>query len=293
MLRVDPKETATKDMHQFLLGAVAPRPIAWASTISKNGVANIAPYSFFNCFSSNPPILIFSSNRRVIDNSTKDTLKNIEDTGEVVINVVSHHLVRQMALTSVNYPDHISEFDKAGLTPLASETIKPFRVAESHVQMECKVKEIISLGDKGGAGNLIVCHVQMMHVNEDIMTGNRIDPQKIDLMGRMGRMWYARAKGRAIQEVVQPVAQIGVGFDALPDGILNSSILRGNHLAALAALTSLPSLVSAQKALKNDLALQGILEGNNKKTRLHRYIKQCIKNGEVEKAAQIAILAAS
>ncbi|TNE49753.1 MAG: flavin reductase family protein, partial [Bacteroidetes bacterium] len=156
-MTIDPTQIPTKDLHQFILGAVAPRPIAFASTISTDGVPNLAPYSFFNAFSSNPPILIFSSNRRVANNTTKDTLKNVEDTGEVVINVVPHAIVRQMALCSIEYGADISEFEKAGLTPLASERVKPFRVAESPVQMECKIDRILPLGEKGGAGNLIIC----------------------------------------------------------------------------------------------------------------------------------------
>jgi len=200
---VDPEKTSTKDFHQFLLGAVAPRPIAFASTVDENGNPNLAPYSFFNAFSSNPPVLVFSSNRRVSDNTTKDTLHNIEKTKEVVINVVSHSIVRQMAVSSISFPTEDSEFDKTGLTPIASDLVKPFRVKESPVQMECKVSEIIPLGEHGGAGHLIICNVVRMHVDENVLDdNNRIDPHKIDLMGRMGRAYYVRASGPAIHTIV-------------------------------------------------------------------------------------------
>ena len=182
-------------MHQFLLGAVSPRPIAFVSTVDAAGVVNLAPYSFFNAFSSAPPIVVFSSNRRGSDGSKKDTLRNIEATMECVINVVSHDIVRQMAIASVDFPSGESEFSKSGLTPMAADLVRAPRVRESPVQMECKVLQIIPLGESGGAGNLIVCQVVLMHVAEEIMTGNRIDPEKIDLVGRMGRHYYSRAKG--------------------------------------------------------------------------------------------------
>ena len=199
MLSIDPSKIPTKDLHQYILGAVSPRPIAFASTISTEGVPNLAPYSFFNAFSSNPPILIFSSNRRVSNNTTKDTLKNVEDTGEVVINVVPHAIVRQMALASIEYGPEVNEFVKSGLTPLPSECVRPFRVAESPVQMECTVERILPLGEGGGAGNLIICRIVRMHISESVLNEKgRIDPHKIDLMGRMGRFYYVRASGAAV-----------------------------------------------------------------------------------------------
>jgi flavin reductase (DIM6/NTAB) family NADH-FMN oxidoreductase RutF len=169
MLRIDPNEIATKDLHQFIVGAVAPRPIAFASTISTDGIHNLAPYSFFNAFSSNPPLLIFSSNRRVSNNTTKDTLKNVQDTGQVVINVVSHSIVRQMAIAGVEYGPEVDEFKKAGLTPIPSELVRPPRVAESPVQMECVVEQILPLGESGGAGNLIICRIVLMHIAEEVL----------------------------------------------------------------------------------------------------------------------------
>ncbi len=242
MLTITPGTISTSDLHQYLLGAVAPRPICFASTIDLEGNPNLAPYSFFNVFSSNPPIAVFSSNRRVGNNTTKDTLANVIATREVVINVVTYSIVRQMALCSIDYPHEVSEFEKAGFTPIASELVRPFRVQESPVQMECKVRDIISLGEGGGAGNLIVCEVLRMHINESVLDEQqRIDPDKIDLMARMGRAYYCRASGNAIHQIYQPFDKIGIGFDQLPPQIRHSRILTGNHLAQLAAFTQLPT----------------------------------------------------
>lgn len=294
MLKIDPAEIATKDLHQFILGAVAPRPIAFASTISAEGIPNLAPYSFFNAFSSNPPILIFSSNRRVSNNTTKDTLKNVEDTGEVVINVVSHRIVRQMALCSIEYGAEVNEFEKAGFTPLASEKVRPFRVAESHVHMECKVDKILPLGDKGGAGNLIFCNIVLMHIAEEVLNEKgRIDPHKIDLVARMGRFYYARASGDAIFEVVQEVTAIGMGFDGLPPGIRHSNILTGNNLGQLAALPALPSKEDAMALAATDERVQQILKSNSAKHELHVYAKAALERNEVELGAKLVVLGES
>ncbi len=291
MLKIDPKEIATKDLHQFMLGAVAPRPIAFASTISLDGVPNLAPYSFFNAFSSNPPIVIFSSNRRVANNTTKDTLKNVQDTGEVVINVVSHSIVRQMAIASIEYDSGVNEFEKAGFTPLASELIRPFRVAESPVQMECKVDQILPLGDDGGAGNLIVCRIVLMHISEDVLSETgRIDPHKIDLMGRMGRFYYARASGAAIEEIVQPVNVIGIGFDGLPTSLRHSKVLTGNNLALLAALPALPSMEEAAGLIAQDKRAHALLSKKGAVEELHVYIKEALEVGNVGLAAALAVM---
>lgn len=287
MLTIDPKEIATKDLHQFMLAAVAPRPIAFASTISLDGVRNLAPYSFFNAFSSNPPIVIFSSNRRVANNTTKDTLKNVQDTGEVVINVVSHNIVRQMAIASVEYGPEVDEFVKAGFTPLPSEMIRPFRVAESPVHMECKVDQILPLGEGGGAGNLIVCRIVLMHIAESVLNDKgRIDPHKIDLMGRMGRFYYARASGNAVEEIVQEVTTMAIGFDGLPPGIRHSHVLTGNNLARLAALPALPDAATAAALLAGNArahAIQAITEW-------HQYMQEVLEAGQVELGAALAVM---
>jgi flavin reductase (DIM6/NTAB) family NADH-FMN oxidoreductase RutF len=292
MLSIDPTQIPTKDLHQYILGAVAPRPIAFASTISVDGVPNLAPYSFFNAFSSNPPILIFSSNRRVANNTTKDTLKNAEETGEVVINVVSHRISRQMTLASIEYGPEVDEFVKAGFTPLPSERVKPFRVAESPVQMECVVDKILPLGDDGGAGNLIFCKIVMMHISEDILSETgRIDPHKIDLMGRMGRFYYARASGEAVEEIVQDVTRIGIGFDGLPANIRHSKILTGNDLAHLASLPALPSQEEALALIGiEDERVQKALNSPDRTILLQTYAKELLEQNEILRGVAVAVL---
>ncbi len=238
--RIDPKDTPTKDLHQYILGSIAPRPIAFVSSVNEDGVENLAPYSFFNAFSSNPPIAVFSSNRKVADNTTKDTLHNAEVQKELVINMVSYDIVRQMAISSVSYPTDVSEFEKTGLTPEPSELVKAPRVAESPVNMECRVKEIITLGDQGGAGHLIICEILMIHIDEKVLEGNRINPHKIDLMGRMGRTYYVRASGAAVSSIYQSVADIPIGYDGLPEAIRKSDVLSANDIATMAGLKELP-----------------------------------------------------
>lgn len=293
MLSIDPTQIATKDLHQYILAAVAPRPIAFASTISQDGIPNLAPYSFFNAFSSNPPILIFSSNRRVANNTTKDTLKNVEDTGEVVINVVSHNISRQMALASIEYGPEVNEFEKAGFTTLPSLRVKPFRVAESPVQMECVVDKILPLGDDGGAGNLIFCKIVMMHISEDILSDTgRIDPNKIDLMGRMGRFYYVRASGAAVEEIVQEVTRIGIGFDGLPPTLRQSKILTGNNLAHLASLPALPSYEEALALMGKEERVQKALSSNQASETLQTFAKEFLDKNDVVAGAALAVLAA-
>jgi len=246
--KIIPGEIPTADLHQFLLGSVSPRPIAFVSTIDEDGNNNLAPYSFFNAFSSNPPIVVFSSNRRVADNTTKDTLHNIKENKECVISAVSHDIMRQMSLTAVEFPSGVSEFEKTGLTPSVSETVKVPGVAESPVNMECKVKEIVTLGEHGGAGHLIICEVQMMHIDEDVIVDNRIDPHKIDLVGRMGRSYYVRASGDAVMTLYQSVKAKPIGYDALPEKVKKSTVFTGQQLAEMAALEEWPSKEIIEKA---------------------------------------------
>jgi len=241
-MKFTPAELKTSQFHQYLLGAIAPRPICFASTIDKEGNPNLSPFSFFNVFGSKPPILIFSPARRVRDNSIKHTLENVIETKEVVINIVNYAIVQQMSLSSCEYPKGVSEFEKSGLTPLASELVKPFRVKESPVQFECKVLEVKETGTEGGAGNLIICEVLMMHINDEVLNEQQqIDPHKIDLVARMGFDYYCRASGNAVFEVAKPNQQLGIGLDALPDFIKQSNILTGNHLGQLGNSTSIPS----------------------------------------------------
>jgi flavin reductase (DIM6/NTAB) family NADH-FMN oxidoreductase RutF len=283
MRSLDPTDLHIKDLHQFIVGAIAPRPIAFASTIDENGVPNLAPYSFFNAFSSNPPILVFSSNRRVQGNTTKDTLHNVQKTGEVVINVVNYDIVRQMTIASVTYAPGVSEFEKSGLTPIPSDMVKAPRVKESPVQFECKVKEIITLGENGGAGHLVICEVLKLHIRESVIdANNRIDPNKIDLVGRLGRAYYVRASGDALFTLFQEPEQMALGFDKLPDSVRKSPSLSGNELACIASLTQFPTAEDVQKVLEEDVELREILEKNKGHEDmlyrdLHRYAERAIR----------------
>jgi len=242
-MKFTPSELKTSQFHQYLLGAISPRPICFASTIDRDGQANLSPFSFFNVFGSKPPILIFSPARRVRDNTIKHTLENCIETKEVVINMVNYAIVQQMSLSSCDYPKGVSEFEKSGLTPIASEFVKPFRVKESPVQFECKVLEVKETGSEGGAGNLIICEVLMMHINDDVLNEHQqIDPHKIDLVARMGGDYYCRASGNAIFEVAKPNLYLGIGIDALPPHIKQSNLLTGNDLGQLANSTSIPEV---------------------------------------------------
>ena len=228
-------------MHHYLLGAIGPRPIAFASTIDENGQANLAPFSFFNVFSANPPILIFSPARSGRTNTTKDTYNNVKAHPEVVINVVNFDIVEQMSLASSPYPAGESEFVKSGLTPIPSDLVKPFRVKESPVQFECKVNQVIELGTEGGAGNLIICEVVKFHIDESYLDENQlIDQQKIDLVARMGGNWYCRANEHAMFELEKPITTCGVGYDQLPQDFLQSDVLSKNLLARLAGIEEIP-----------------------------------------------------
>jgi flavin reductase (DIM6/NTAB) family NADH-FMN oxidoreductase RutF len=289
---IDPSTLATVDLHQYMIGAISPRPIAFVSTVSPDGQANVAPYSFFNAFSSNPPIVVFSSNRKVRGNTTKDTLRNVEETGECVINIVNYDMVYMMSLASVEYPAGVDEFEKAGLTKLPSHTVAAPRVGESPVQMECKVRQIIPLGDSGGAGNLIICEVTHLHINENILSEKgRIDPYKADLVARMGRHYYCRVNGDAIFELPQPVDKIGMGVNALPEFVRRSDILTGNNLAQLASETSLPSDTDCDE-VRHDPRVMNFLAGNQNDQESHRhgYARELLRAGEVSKAWKVLMV---
>jgi flavin reductase (DIM6/NTAB) family NADH-FMN oxidoreductase RutF len=242
MLTLDPKTLPIQKLHQYLLGAIGPRPIAFASTIDADGNTNLAPFSFFNVFSANPPIMIFSPARSGRTNETKDTYKNVKINPEVVINVVNYDIVHQMSLASSPYEPGVSEFTKAGFTPLQSDLIRPMRVAESPVQFECKVNEVVELGTEGGAGNLIICEVVKIHINEAVLDANgMIDQHKIDLVSRMGGNWYCRADQNSMFEITKPITTCGIGFDQLPADVKNSKVLTGNDLGHLAGVEELPN----------------------------------------------------
>ncbi|MES2800742.1 MAG: flavin reductase family protein [Bacteroidota bacterium] len=242
MLSIDPTQIPVQKVHQYLLGAVGPRPIAFASTVDEDGNPNLAPFSFFNVFSANPPIMIFSPARSGRSGETKDTYKNIKAVPEVVVNIVSYPIVHQMSLASSPYPKGTNEFVKAGFTMLPSETVKPFRVKESPVQFECKVIEVKELGNEGGAGNLIICEVTRIHIDEEILDENGlIDQHKIDLVARMGGNWYCRADKNSMFEIAKPITTCGIGYDEIPSDIRNSKILTGNDLGFLGGIEELPN----------------------------------------------------
>lgn len=289
-MKIVPGEIKTGQLHSYLLGAVAPRPICFASTIDEDGNANLSPFSFFNVFGSKPPIAIFSPARRVRDNTTKHTLQNAARTGEVVINVVSYDIVQQMNLASCEYPDGVDEFKKAGFTPIASDIVKPFRVKESPAQLECKVLQIIETGQEGGAGNLIICEVVCMHVNDNVLDeqGN-IDPHKIDLVARMGANYYCRASGDAVFEVEKPNMELGIGIDSLPENIRTSAILTGNDLGILGNSTAIPSPEDVNDTeLKNILA-QHVSRPEEMRAALHQYAQTLISKGDKALAWQVLL----
>lgn len=288
MIKVTPGEIPVSELHGYLLGSVGPRPIAFAATVDENGNHNLSPFSFFNVFSANPPIAVFSPARRVRNNTTKHTLENAQATKEVVINIVNYDIVEQMSLSSTEYPEGVNEFEKAGLTGIPSEHVTPMRVKESPVQMECKVKEIVALGSEGGAGNLIICEILCLHVNENILDANgKIDQTKIDLVGRMGGNYYCRAKGDALFEIAKPLKNLGIGVDAIPHEIRNSTILTGNHLGKLGNVEALPdeTEVNDYKLTElSDLFIEYQDEPAVLETKLHQEAAKLLDSGEVLKA---------
>lgn len=284
MFSVSPNELKTAQVHAYLLGAVAPRPIALASTVDADGKPNLSPFSFFNVFSAKPPILIFSPARRVRDNSEKHTLKNIKAVGEVVVNIVNYEIVQQMSLSSTEYPEGVNEFTKSGLTPVASDLIRPFRVAESPVQFECLVREVIALGNEGGAGNLVVCEVVKIHIQEKYLDENRqIDHRKIDLVARMGADWYCRAS-EGMFEIPKPLSTLGIGVDQIPESIRKSKILSGNDLGMLGNVDILPTQIEILEFVSN--LKEEILSNPDSK---HRLAKEYLSRNEVQNAWKILL----
>ncbi len=233
---IAPADLPQNDFYQFLIGSVAPRPIAFASTISAAGAVNLSPYSFFNLVSANPPMLVFSPTSRGRDNSEKDTLRNVREVAEVVINICDYPLVEQLSLASAEYPAGVNEFGKAGLTEAQSDRVRPPRVAECPVALECVVEQLIALGDGPGHGNLVLCRVVQGHFREDILLADKpgIDPHKFEAVSRLGGDWYSRLRPSTLFTVARPNRQLGIGFDELPAHIRHSNVLTGNHLARLA-----------------------------------------------------------
>lgn len=280
MLSIHPKDHTPVQIQAYLQAAVGPRPIAFASTVDENGIPNLSPFSFFNIFSSNPPILVFSPARRVRNNTIKHTLINAEATKEVVINVVNYDMVQQTSLASTEYGDGVDEFVKSGFTKLASDIVKPFRVAESPVQLECKVQNIIPLGTEGGAGNLIICEVVKIHISESILSDNgSIDQQKIDLVARMGGNWYTRAND-GIFEVEKPLTTLGIGVDALPEDVKKNTIFVGNDLGRLGNIEHLPTTeeITAFKSENQDIK---VFSENNQTEELYKKAKWFLEQDDL------------
>lgn len=245
MLSINPKDLSVQVLQKYLQNAIAPRPICFASTVDAAGNPNLAPFSFFNLFSSNPPIAVFSPAYSGRTGAPKDTLLNVREVPECVINMVNYEMVQQMSLASSPFPRGVNEFEKAAFTPLASELVRPPRVKESPVQLECKVIEIKELGNQGGAGNLVICEIVRIHISDSVLnTEQQIDTRKIDLVARMGDNWYVRATGPALFEVQKPITSIGIGIDQLPAAIRNSHILNGNNLGLLASVELIPEKIS-------------------------------------------------
>ena len=288
MISIEPKELSPAKLQAYLQTAVAPRPIAFASTIDKNGKPNLSPFSFFNVFSSNPPILVFSPARRVRNNTIKHTLINCEATKQVVINVVNYDIVQQASLSSTEYADGVNEFLKSGLTMLPSDIVKPYRVAESPVQFECKVNEIIALGNDGGAGNLIICEVLKIHIKEEILDEHgMIDQYKIDLVSRLGGNWYSRSN-QGLFEVEKPLTTLGVGVDAIPDFIKQSAVFDGNDLGKLGNVEALPTEEEITIFVKENFAVKGVLSSDDKK-KIHLKAKEYLNNNEVLSAWKVLL----
>ncbi|PHR97241.1 MAG: flavin reductase [Leeuwenhoekiella sp.] len=285
---LDPAASDNATVYGILAGAVSPRPIAFASTLDAEGRPNLAPYSFFNVFSSNPPIVVFSPVRRGRDNTTKHTLDNILETKEVVINIVNYAMVQQMSLASTEYDAGVDEFIKAGFTKVESEVVKPFRVKESPVQLECKVKEVVSMGDQGGAGNLVICEVVRMHLHETILTeAGTIDDHKIDLVARMGGNWYTRAID-GMFEVPKPLRNLGVGVDQIPEAFRTSSILTGNDLGRLGNVDVLPQAEEIQDFLEAEAELKDLVAAKNSPA-LHRKIQELISDNKIQEAWKLIL----
>ncbi len=284
MLTINPKEIPVPKMHSYLLGAVIPRPIALASTVDAQGNVNLSPFSFFNVFSANPPVLVFSPARRGRDSTVKHTYENVKATGEVVINIVTYSMVEQVSLASCEYPRGVNEFVKAGLTEEKSQVVRPPRVAESPVSFECKVNQVIELGTGGAAGNLVICEILLMHIQEWILDADgRINPFKLDAVARMGGDLYARIQGDAIFKVPKPNEKLGIGFDALPASVRNSPVLTGNDLAKLANVERIPG----GDGYLNEKEIAAVRSlGQNER---HQMALHYLRSDEVEKAWQVLL----
>jgi len=288
MISISPQDLSTAKLHGYLLGAVSPRPVAFASTIDNNGDVNLSPFSFFNVFSARPPILIFSPARRGRDNTTKHSYENVLEVPEVVINIVSFEMVQQVSLASTEYAKEVNEFKKAGFTELASDLVSPPRVAEAPVQLECKVKDVISMGKDGGAGNLVICEVVKIHLSENILDENgAIDPYKIDTIARLGGNWYTRAKTGLFQ-VPKPLTSHGIGVDMLPEEIRNSTVLTGNDLGMLGNVENFPNTEEIITFIDVSEDLKKVVNSGCIET-VHKKAQEFLCKGEVNEAWKLLL----
>ena len=291
---IDPNQIPFQRLQRLLLGAIAPRPIAFASTIDQQGKPNLSPFSCFNVFGVNPTTLIFSPSRRGRDNTLKDTFLNVKEVPEVVINVVTFDMVQQASLASTEYPRGTNEFIKSGFTQIPSEKIRPFRVKESPVQIECKVRQVIETGTGGGAANLIICEVLLIHINENIFDeSGLIDPDKINLVGRMGGNYYVKASGNAVFTVPKPNDKMSLGIDALPELVRMSNVLTGNELAQLGSLENFPTAVEVAAFAKSDIVRQILIKCAGEPEilleQVHLMARELIVKGEVNEAMKLLL----
>jgi flavin reductase (DIM6/NTAB) family NADH-FMN oxidoreductase RutF len=295
MLSLNIEDLSIMEVQQWLGYAVAPRPICFASTIDKAGNVNLSPFSFFNIFSSNPPVCVFSPSRRVRDNTTKHTLENVLEVPEVVINIVDYAMVQQTSLASTEYAKGINEFEKAGFTAIKSDLVKPPRVKESPVQLECIVTDVIPLGTGHGAGNLVLAEVKIIHIKEEILgVDGMIDQQKLDLVARLGGNWYSRVTPESLFQVAKPLSTLGIGIDALPDDIKNSKILTGNHLGQLGNVMELPNeddvkLFELEPEVKDILDFT-IGDQQTRTIQLHLKAREFLDDGMVEEAWKVLLI---
>ncbi|MEN0056311.1 MAG: flavin reductase family protein [Mucilaginibacter sp.] len=295
MLSIKVSDLSVGQLHSYLNHAVAPRPICLASTVDQDGNVNLSPFSFFNVFSTNPPVCVFSPSRSVRDNTTKHTLENVLEVPECVINIVNYDIVQQVSLSSVAYAKGVNEFVKSGLTPLASSLVKPPRVAEAPVQLECIIREVISLGDTPGAGNLVLAEIKMLHISEGILDADgRINQAKIDLVARLGGDWYCRVTEDNLFKVAKPNMKMCIGVDALPHSIRNSRVLTGNNLGQLGNLETLPTDEAieafAQLPDVKDLLDATIGDSQTRELQLHLKAKQLLDDDRVEEALMILLM---
>ncbi|WP_300600338.1 flavin reductase family protein [Niabella sp.] len=285
----DLKTLTTLETQHYLQHIIAPRPICFASTVDREGNINLSPFSFFNLFSTNPPVVVFSPSRRVRDNTTKHTLQNILEVPEVAINIVDADMVQQVSLASCEYPKNTNEFAKAGFTMEQSQLIRPPLVKESKAKMECRVLEVKSLGSTGGAGNLVICEVCLLHIDPSILDGsNRVDQRKLHHVARLGGNWYCRVTPDNLFEVEKPNTQLGIGIDALPEAIRNSGVLTGNDLGMLANITQVPA---ADPTFTDD-TLAGLLQYENSEEQvraIHQYAQRLLREGASGKAWQVLL----